>query len=413
MQRHSIVLVLACAQLAAQTIRAPFAASYSYVDFGSPSGVPANLGGVAFKIGEPNNLYVMGGANGSLGQLFRIAITRDANNHITGFNGAATLVAAAASNDGGAQFGPGGVMFYTRYSANEVGQIRPGSTVTDRVIPLAPFSVCGSVGALSFVPAGFPNSGRLKVASYSCSSFYTLTVTPDGNGTYDLALANVPQGATIAGGVEGFFYVPPDSPQFVNFQSMVVCEYGSGAVTVYDIDANGDPRLSTRRVFMDGLTGAEGAAIDPISGDFVFSTFGGANRVLGVRGFGLPCGPVVSYGAGTPGTGLVIPQITSEGCFARNQSVAIAVSAGLASTSGIMLVGVQQASFTFLGATILVTPTVSIPHSLTPSGTFAVPLTIPDNTHLLNTDFFFQSVYLDLGSAQGLSATPGIRLQVR
>lgn len=57
----------------------------------------------------------------------------------------------------------------------------------------------------------------------------------------------------------------------------------------YEIDSNGDPVLASKRAFLTGLSGAEGAAIDPLTGDFLFSTFGGGNRVLVIRGFVTPC----------------------------------------------------------------------------------------------------------------------------
>ena len=122
---------------------------------------------------------------------------------------------------------------------------------------------------------------------------------------------------------------------------------------------------------------------------------------------------MVGYGNGTAGSGARIPQITSGGCFARNQAVTIDVSNGLASTAGLLLAGIQQANLPILGATILVNPTFVVNHSLTTAGTFSLPLTIPDNTYLLNTDFYFQAAYADPGASQGLSATNGIRLQVR
>ena len=37
-----------------------------------------------------------------------------------------------------------------------------------------------------------------------------------------------------------------------------------------------------------GLDGAEGALLDPVTGDFLFSTFGGGSRVVAVRGFRAP-----------------------------------------------------------------------------------------------------------------------------
>src|SRR6185369_10588166 len=148
----------------------------------------------------------------------------------------------------------------------------------------------------------------------------------------------------------------PGSPLFTDFKSMLVCEYGSGGVFAYDVDTNADPIPATRRPFMTGLQGAEGAAIDPLSGDFVFSTFGGSKSVIAVRGFGLPCGAIVNYGAGTPGTGAQIPGLTSSGCFARNQNVSLDVSNGRGGALGALFMGTAQQSVAILGVTVLVVP---------------------------------------------------------
>ena len=63
-------------------------------------------------------------------------------------------------------------------------------------------------------------------------------------------------------------------------------------INLYVVDsswgANGDPTLASRRNFVIGLEGAEGAAIDPSSGDFLFTTFGGGDRVIVVHGFTIP-----------------------------------------------------------------------------------------------------------------------------
>jgi hypothetical protein len=45
---------------------------------------------------------------------------------------------------------------------------------------------------------------------------------------------------------------------------------------------------STARVMVQGLSGAEGALIDPVTGDFLFSTFGGNNTVVRISGFAEP-----------------------------------------------------------------------------------------------------------------------------
>ena len=52
------------------------------------------------------------------------------------------------------------------------------------------------------------------------------------------------------------------------------------------VDSNGDPILGSRQDFILGLTGAEGAFIDPITGDFLFSTFGtGSDSIYEIQGF--------------------------------------------------------------------------------------------------------------------------------
>ena len=65
-------------------------------------------------------------------------------------------------------------------------------------------------------------------------------------------------------------------------------EYGAGNVAAYEVDANGDPVVASRRTFIGGLSGAEGAFLDPVTGEFLFSTFGGEGRVVVVRGFRAP-----------------------------------------------------------------------------------------------------------------------------
>ncbi len=91
----------------------------------------------------------------------------------------------------------------------------------------------------------------------------------------------------IDGGPEGFVYVPTGSPQFSG-PSLLVSEYGVDEVAAYQVDANGDPVIATRRPMITGLDGAEGALLDPVTGDFLFSTFGGGSRVVAVRGFRAP-----------------------------------------------------------------------------------------------------------------------------
>ena len=82
---------------------------------------------------------------------------------------------------------------------------------------------------------------------------------------------------------------------------MIVSEYANDVVSTYQFDANGNPTPASRALFINGLTGAEGAVIDPVTGDFLFSTFGSTNHVIVVRGFAIPPTPTPTL---TPGPGV-------------------------------------------------------------------------------------------------------------
>ena len=138
---------------------------------------------------------------------------------------------------------------------------------------------------MTFVPAGLPGAGQLKAVPWSGGQWYTLGFSPDGTGTFNISSAT--QNVTLPGGPEGITYVPLGSTLF-GAPSLLVSEYSAGKVGTYEVDANGNPILSTRRDFITGLTGAEGGAIDPLTRDFLFSTFGGGNQVVVVKGFSGP-----------------------------------------------------------------------------------------------------------------------------
>ena len=263
-------------------LAAPFDADYTFVDLGGAPGVPALYGGLAFKAGDPDTLLIGGSANDALGGIYEIGLARDGDGHITGFSGPASLFAAAPFIDGGLAYGPSGVLFYTGYPVNTIDQLEPGSASADKSTVVTGLGVAISVGALTFVPAGFAGAGQLKVVSYDGSLWYTIELADDGAGTFDLVSAS--SGISLSGGLEGIAYVLAGNPGFTA-DSVLVAEYSAGQISTYEIDANGDPIPESGRLFVTDLSGAEGAAVDPVTGDFVFSTFGGGDRVVVVRGF--------------------------------------------------------------------------------------------------------------------------------
>jgi hypothetical protein len=288
------VFLIASGTAQAQTVGASFAGSYTATDLGTPGGLPALFGGLTFL--DNSTLLIGGSANGPAGQIYTLGVTRDGANHITGFSAPASVFRGAGStigeyNDGGVVFGPGGVLFTSRWPVNGLGQTKPGSIDEDKIIDLAALGVAGSHAAINFVPGGFGGAGHVKLVSWAGGQWYDATLSPDGFGTYDLAgLTQIdlngaaPGMGVLGGGPEGFTYVSAGNPSFAA-NSMLVSEYSAGQVAAYDVDVNGDPILGSRRTFLSGLSGAEGAVLDPLTGDFLFSTFGGGNHLVRVSGF--------------------------------------------------------------------------------------------------------------------------------
>jgi Secretion system C-terminal sorting domain len=272
--------------LAAQVIEPPYDSAYTFTDLGSVPGVPTRYGGLTFFSGDSNVLLIGGNANTDLGLLYSIRVVRNDSNHIIGFVDSAAFFCDAAYNDGGVVYGPGGVLFLSRWPANELGQTKPGSSITDKIINLDSLGEAYSNSAVNFVPNGFPGAGQMKLVSWSGGQWYTAAYSPDDSGTYNID--SVHYETTIPGGPEGFIYVPPGSPLFADYNSMLVSEYSAGNVVTYQLDVNGDPDTLTRALFITGLTGAEGATIDRLTGDFLFSTFGGGDHVIVVKGFARP-----------------------------------------------------------------------------------------------------------------------------
>jgi hypothetical protein len=256
--------------------------SYDVRDLGTAAGIPTNYGGLTVNPSNTNQLLIGGAANNVAGAIYALGLQRDPQGHIVGVVGPGVMVRQGQYNDGGVVFDASGILVLARYPVNELGFQRAGSTVTDKVVGMAALGVAASVGGLAQVPTGHPGAGAWKLVSWSGGQWYELTFVPDATGTYDVTAAA--HRLTLGGGPEGIVYVPLGSPLFAN-ASVLVSEYSAGIVSTFEVDAAGDPIISSRRQLITNLTGAEGAAIDPVSGDFLFSTYGGGNRIIVVRGF--------------------------------------------------------------------------------------------------------------------------------
>ena len=282
----TLVLAVVTATAGAQNVDPYYECAYRITDLGTPEAVPTNLGGIVFKYDDPNTIIIGGSANNSDGALYTVPVLRDAENHIIGFTGPGEYYADSPDIDGGLAYGPDNVLFYSRYPINHIGEIKPGSTTADKDIDLSALGFSSSVGAFMFVPQGFQGEGTFKIFPYNSDIWYSTTVTSDGNGTFDIGTPTTDIASD--GGPEGIVYIEAGETLFP-VESVLVSEYRDNQVVSFEIDSNGDIILATKRIFIDGLSGALGGTRDPLTGDFLFSTYGSGNRVLIVTGFDPNC----------------------------------------------------------------------------------------------------------------------------
>jgi hypothetical protein len=384
--------------LAAQTVLPPFNAAWHVRDLGPIAG-PASYGGIAFLHNDPNVLLF--GGYGS-GQILAVPLVRGPGGQITGF-GAATNHASVTGPDGGLAYGPSNVLFHTAWPQNIVGQIPPGSTSASAVVQLAPLGVPNSVGACAFPAAGAPGSGRLKLATYS-GWWCDAAIAPDGSGTYAITAVAAP--IQLGGGPEGILYPPPNA--LVPGQSVLIVEWNTGRITLYATDANGDPVPGTDQTVVAGLTYPGGGALDPVSGDLLFTH--DAGHLVALR-LGGRCGVATTYGQGGPGLNGV-PAIGSLGCARIGSQFGVTIGSGRPGAFGSMAVGFQQASVPVLNFFLLNDGAVAIAHSLDASGAYTLTVPVPGLPIYGNFDVFFQAGYLDAAAPFGVSATPGLQVHI-
>lgn len=170
-------------------IAPPYDQSYDCFDLGPVPGVPEKWGGLTATLSDPDTLLIGGNANTASGMIHTVGIERDAKCHVLGFTGTSAVSIAGAYNDGGVTFDANGILFLARWPVNELGQTKPGSAVTDKIVPLGAFGVASSIAGVGFVPFGFPSEGELRIESWSGGQWYEVGLATDANGTFDVTSA--------------------------------------------------------------------------------------------------------------------------------------------------------------------------------------------------------------------------------
>jgi hypothetical protein len=182
-------------------------------------------------------------------------------------------------------YGPGNVLLYTSYQDNSIGQIKPGQHTVAKLTDLTPLGVDHSVGGAVIVPSGLPGAGRLKILSYNNETWFDTILSPDGSGTFNIAPASMSVDFSSLVRLEGAAYVAAGSPQFPN-PSVLLSDGDNDRIVALQVDANGDPLLSTLRNFVDDILSPMGVTVDPLTGDFLFDNWVDSELWV-VGGFGI------------------------------------------------------------------------------------------------------------------------------
>ena len=278
--RLLIAAALAAAAMAhaAKVVQPPFADDFVLVDLGEVPGVHAPYGGVAFLPDDPDSILLVGYMGAGTAVIHTVPLARDVTDSIAGFAGqpVANVPSFAAADS--IAWGPGDVLFYPRSTA-AVAQMKPDSTTVDKVVDLS-WMYYKTTG-IGFVPPGLPDAGTMKLVTFNYGDWWRPTLTPDGNGTFDMTVTS--KGPSLPGYPTGFAYVSPDTPGAMPV-GLVLCErelgYGDGKVVRYDVDDHSDPIVTSRQVVVSGLDIPEGIAMDPVTGDVLFVGYQGRLYLL-------------------------------------------------------------------------------------------------------------------------------------
>ncbi len=268
-----------------------FAKSYKAYVLGSVPGVPSPLGGAVVKNGAPDTLLIAGASENPGGAIYSIKVNRDACNHILSFNGTATKFADAPYVDANLIYGPQDLIVYTEWPRYTISQLSAGAMSPSRSTDLTtlglPTASDQGPGGISFVPPGLTAAGELRIVTWPGGYFYHVGATLSG-GLY--TINSISEAAHMPGNPGGFAYVPAGSPEFT-VQSLIVAEWNQldrnqDRVAVYEVNAMGDPVVASRREFMTKFPRPWGAYFEPLTGDYLFLTWGDGNdRVYLVQGF--------------------------------------------------------------------------------------------------------------------------------
>ncbi len=130
-------------------------------------------------------------------------------------------------------------------------------------------------------------------------------------------------------------------------------------------------------------------------------------------------GGILTYGAGTAGSGGFIPALAGSGDSTLGGDVTVTISNGLGGASALLLIGTARASIPFHGGNILVAPPWTLvslvltgPKGFAGVGTAAYSGTIDTDPVLVGTFIDVQAVIFDAGGTKGTALTNGVEFTI-
>lgn len=303
-----LLLVAAAPALGVVTLEDPANFQVKHTFSSTTLGIPGPLAGLLFST-DGNLLYVVGASETATSALYAVPVTRNpATDEVTALGPAAAVTKVFDGNpatpglDAGFEIGPAGTLFYTYWSANQLGERPGGVGGAETQFNMGAVGVPSSVAGMTFSPhrtdpgTGF---GRMQVSSWQGANLYEVPLTPAGGGIF------TPGGVTLfvtlpQQGTGAIQYVP--SGPFAG--NLMYVNYNFGEVRLLTIDAasglpvdkgTGQPTLGTTNPtdsrFASGLgVGPWGLEFDPRTNDFFVATFRGdpANSIVQIGGSGFP-----------------------------------------------------------------------------------------------------------------------------
>ena len=163
-----------------------------------------------------------------------------------------------------------------------------GSVITDKIIR-SPTSASAAHPVGNVRASGQP-APEPELASYSGGQWYDAAVTPDGTGTYNIVDVQAIPGVTLTGRRASCTSARARPVQRSQHPGLGVLR---GEVAAYAVDARAIPDRHPARLHQQPLRRRGRVRRPGHPATVLFSTFGGGNRVIVVRGFARPLPPPV------------------------------------------------------------------------------------------------------------------------